>query len=319
MNIRKYLKVSGVAERCLFINVSDISLKLFNGSNFKKNFKVVLYNSESNSKSIIEYIKRLNIKIVVLETSTLNHLPEDFVKDIITARLILGVKVYDAQEFYEIVNRRVPLIKLTTNTYLADDIFSIGLKRHSWISTKRIIDLLVSFLFLPIAIPLILIGCILTKLTSKGRVFFVQQRVGKGACIFSIYKIRTMTEVHDGGFTQMNDNRITFIGRILRTTKIDELPQLFNIIKGDMSLVGPRPERPEFVDVCNDEIAYYGLRHIIKPGITGWAQVNLPKATPDDNLKKLEFDLYYIKNYNYQLDLEIFLKTIRIVFTLDSN
>lgn len=128
-----------------------------------------------------------------------------------------------------------------------------------------------------------------------------------------------MKSKHSGGYTTSNDDRITGIGKFLRLSKIDELPQLYNILKGDMSLIGPRPERPEFVDMYNEENAYFDLRHVIKPGVTGWAQVNLPKATPDDNLKKLEYDLYYIKNYSPKLDIEIIIRTVRVVLTMNSN
>lgn len=318
MKLKSYLKVSNPVTRCLFINVSDISLKLFRGTKLRKSFKVIRYYSEKNKKSILEYINRLNIKIIVIETSNLNHLPENLTNDIIDARLN-GVRVYEAQEFYEIVNRRIPLVKLNSNEYLADDIFSIGLKHHSGISSKRIIDILISICILPIALPLIAIGCFLTLISSSGKVFFVQERVGKSSKRFKIYKIRTMKAYHNGGYTTSNDDRITLFGKFLRLSKIDELPQIYNIFRGDMSLIGPRPERPEFVDQYNKENAYFDLRHVIKPGVTGWAQVNLPKATPNDNLKKLEYDLYYIKNYSWLMDVEIILKTIKVVLTMNSN
>ncbi|WP_312822082.1 sugar transferase [Epilithonimonas sp.] len=318
MKVKTYLKVSNPINRCLFINVSDISLKLFRGKKLRKSFKVVRYNSGKNRKSILEYVNRLNIKIIVIETSNLNHLPENLTNDIIEARLN-GVRVYDAQEFYEKVNRRIPLVKLNSNEYLADDIFSIGLKHHSGLSSKRIIDVAIALLLLPIALPLVLLGCLLTFISSSGKVLFVQERIGVSSKKFKIYKIRTMKSKHNGGYTTSNDDRITIIGKFLRLSKIDELPQLYNILKGDMSLIGPRPERPEFVDIYKEENAYFDLRHIIKPGVTGWAQVNLPKATPEDNLKKLEYDLYYIKNYSPKLDIEIILRTIKVVLTMNSN
>lgn len=318
MKIKTYLKVSNPVERCLFINVSDISLKLFRGNKLRQSFKVIRYNSERNSKSILEYVFRLNIKTIIIETSNLNHLPENLTNDIIDARLS-GVKVYDAHEFYEIVNKRIPLVKLNTNEYLADDIFSIGLKHQSGLSSKRIVDVLVTLLLLPLAIPLIFFGCLLTLITSPGKLFFVQERIGRNSKTFKIYKLRTMKSKHSGGYTTSNDDRITFAGKFLRVTKIDELPQIYNILKGDMSLIGPRPERPEFVKIYNEENAYFDLRHIVKPGVTGWAQVHLPKATPEDNLKKLEYDLYYIKNYSWIMDVEIILKTIKVVVTMNSN
>lgn len=318
MKVKTYLNVQNTKERCLFINISDISLKLFRGTKLHQSFKVITYNSEKDPKNILEYVNRLNIKTIVIETSNLNHLPEDITNDIIDARLN-DVSVYDAQEFYELVNRRIPLVKLNSNEYLADDIFSIGLKNHKGLSSKRIIDLTVSVLLMPFALPLVFFGCLLTKLSSPGNVFFVQERVGRNSRKFKIYKLRTMKSKHSGGYTTANDDRVTLVGKFLRISKIDELPQLYNILKGDMSLIGPRPERPEFVELSNQENAYFDLRHIIKPGVTGWAQVNLPKATPEDNLKKLEYDLYYIKNYSPRLDVEILFRTIKIVLTLNSN
>ncbi|UOE37215.1 sugar transferase [Chryseobacterium oryzae] len=318
MKFKTYFNVANSIERCLFINVSDISMKLFKGKKLKQFFKVVIYNSERNSKSILEYLDRLNIKNIIIETSSLNRLPENLVNDIIHARL-KGVTVYDAHEFYEFVNRRIPLVKLSSNEYLADDIFSIGLKKNFKLSMKRFFDFTVAICLLPFALPLVIFACIINLIFSPGKVFFVQERVGIRAKNFKIYKIRTMKTNHSGGFTTQNDDRITFVGKFLRLSKIDELPQLYNILKGDMSLIGPRPERPEFVHQCTIDNAFFDLRHVIKPGVTGWAQVNLPKATPEDNLKKLEYDLYYIKNYSMKLDFEIIIKTIRVVLTMNSN
>ena len=185
---------------------------------------------------------------------------------------------------------------------------------------KRVFDLCFVFLILPIAIPLILLGILLTKLTSKGDVFFSQKRVGENGKIFKIRKIRTMTSFNnDGGFTQANDNRITTIGKFLRLTKIDELPQLWNILSGDMSVIGPRPERPEYVEQYVGINPFFNLRHMIKPGVSGWAQIHIPKATPEDNLKKLEYDLFYIKRYSWKLDIRVLWETFKIVLTLNSH
>jgi len=118
--------------------------------------------------------------------------------------------------------------------------------------------------------------------------------------------------------TKENDKRIFPVGKFLRKTKIDELPQIWNVLMGHMSLVGPRPEKVDIVEKCAMENPYYALRHVIKPGITGWAQVNNPKATPEENLQKLEYDLYYIKNMSYLLETRILLKTVKVIFTLNS-
>ncbi|NMR35759.1 sugar transferase [Chryseobacterium aquaticum] len=314
---KQVFKMAGPVKVCLFINVSDISLKLFNGRKFRKKYKAIVYDSNESRITVTEYLEKFNIKCIVLETSNITHLHKNIANEIVTARN-KGIAVYDAHEFYEHVNKRIPLIRLETNEYLVDDIFTIGQKQEKF-NVKRFIDILVSVLLLPVVIPLIILGFILVKLTSSGSVLFSQERVGKNSKNFTIYKIRTMVSKHSGDFTTKNDLRINGVGKFLRLTKIDELPQLWNILKGDMSLIGPRPERPHFVKISNDENAMFDLRHLIKPGVTGWAQVNLPTATPKDNLEKLEYDLFYIKNYSFLFDIIIVFKTLKIVFTLNSN
>ncbi len=314
---KQVFKVTASVKVCLFINISDISLKLFSDKKFRKKYKAIVYDSNQSRITLTEYLEKFNIKCIVLETSNITHLHKDIANEIVAARN-KGIAVYDAHEFYEHVNRRIPLVRLKSNEYLVDDIFTIGQKQKKF-NLKRFIDILVSVILLPIVIPLIILGFILVKLTSHGSVLFSQERVGKNSKYFTIYKIRTMVSKHSGDFTTKNDLRINGVGKFLRLTKIDELPQLWNILIGDMSLIGPRPERPHFVKVSNDENAMFDLRHLVKPGVTGWAQVNLPTATPKDNLEKLEYDLYYIKNSSIFFDILIIFKTIKIVFTLNSN
>jgi len=315
--IFRYLFTRKIKERCLFVNVSESSQKLLHGYKLNRFYKPIIYDSLSQYKNIDDYIEKLNIKVIILDNSRINHLPR---KDIITLSnlKIRGIELYDAQHFYEILNRRISLVKLSSNEYHVDDILSLEIVPVHY-ALKRILDVLFSILLLPIAVPFILLGILLTSLTSKGNVFFVQKRIGKNSVPFNIYKLRTMEVNHNGHFTEKNDVRITKIGKFLRLTKIDELPQLFNILKGEMSIIGPRPERPQFVLEAISENAYFELRHLVKPGLTGWAQVHLPKATPKDNLKKLEYDLYYIKYNSYLLDFEILLRTIRIILSLKSN
>lgn len=314
---KQVFKMTGYVKVCLFINISDISLKLFSDKKFKKKYKAIVFDSNQSRISLTEYLEKFNIKSIVLETSNITHLHQDIANEIVAARN-RGIAVYDAHEFYEHVNRRIPLVRLKNNEYLVDDIFTIGQKQEKF-NLKRCIDILVSIMLLPFVIPLVIFGFILVKLTSRGSALFSQERVGKNSKHFTIYKIRTMVSKHSGDFTTKNDLRINGVGKFLRLTKIDELPQLWNILIGDMSLIGPRPERPHFVKASNDENAMFDLRHLVKPGVTGWAQVNLPTATPKDNLEKLEYDLYYIKNSSMFFDVVIIFKTIKIVFTLNSN
>lgn len=301
-------------KRCLFVNVSEASFKLINGYKLNKLYKPIIYSNES-TKDIYDYVNKLNIRTVVIDKTRINHLSEKDIKTLSELR-IRGTQVLDAQNFYEFLNRRVSLVKLNEKEYHIDDIFSIGINSSEGM-VKRSLDIFAAIIFLPFASLLILFGVIITKLASKGNAFFIQERIGENSIPFNIYKIRTMCDVYDNeGFPS---KRINSVGKFLRMTKIDELPQLINILKGDMSLIGPRPEKSEYVQEAVNENAFFNLRHLIKPGITGWAQVHLPKATAKDNLKKLEFDLYYIKNYSLILDIEILLRTLRVVLTLNSN
>ena len=295
---------------CLFVNIGGILEKLLNGSKMSKIYRPILYNTLENKRSITSVIQKLNIKVIIIETSTIREYSEEIILELINLR---------TQEFYEIINERIPIVRLATKKYLGDDIFSIRMRKRYKL-LKRVFDLCFVFLILPIAIPLILLGILLTKLTSKGDVFFSQKRVGENGKIFKIRKIRTMTSFNnDGGFTQANDNRITTIGKFLRLTKIDELPQLWNILSGDMSVIGPRPEHPEYVEQYVGINPFFNLRHMIKPGVSGWAQIHIPKATPEDNLKKLEYDLFYIKRYSWKLDIRVLWETFKIVLTLNSH
>ena len=303
---------------CLFVNIGGILEKLLNGSKMSKIYRPILYNTLENKRSITSVIQKLNIKVIIIETSTIREYSEEIILELINLRT-QGIQIYQAEEFYEIINERIPIVRLATKKYLGDDIFSIRMRKRYKL-LKRVFDLCFVFLILPIAIPLILLGILLTKLTSKGDVFFSQKRVGENGKIFKIRKIRTMTSFNnDGGFTQANDNRITTIGKFLRLTKIDELPQLWNILSGDMSVIGPRPERPEYVEQYVGINPFFNIRHMIKPGVSGWAQIHIPKATPEDNLKKLEYDLFYIKRYSWKLDIRVLWETFKIVLTLNSH
>ena len=301
---------------CLFINVGGILQKLLEESHISKSYRIIKYDISINKRSITSIINKLKIGVIVIETSKIKEFPDDIIREIIDLRT-KGVIVYEAEEFYEVINKRIPIVKLEAKKYIGDDIFSIKQRiRHRLV--KRAFDLAIVFFAFPFALPLTILGIILTLLSSKGGAFFSQERVGRKGKSFKIYKIRTMV-INNGGFTQANDSRITPIGKILRFTKIDELPQLYNVLIGDMSIIGPRPEIPEYVEKYAEQMPFFKLRHMIKPGVTGWAQIHIPKATPEDNIKKLEYDLYYIKRYSLSLDIRIVLQTAKIILTLNSN
>jgi exopolysaccharide biosynthesis polyprenyl glycosylphosphotransferase len=183
---------------------------------------------------------------------------------------------------------------------------------------KRLFDILLSLLALPIAIPIILIFAVIIKLETPGPAFFLQERVGLHGKYFKVIKLRSMgvdAEKNGAQWATKNDPRVTKVGAFIRKTRIDELPQLFNVLKGDMSLVGPRPERPMFTAQFNEEIPGFIDRLQVKPGITGWAQVNGGyDITPRE---KLELDRYYINNMSFVLDLKIIVKTIKVCITGD--
>lgn len=165
-----------------------------------------------------------------------------------------------------------------------------------------------------------LIVALLNPLFNRGPMFYVQKRIGQDNKTFTIYKFRTMSrdaEKTGPQYTTKDDTRVSGFGRLLRRMRIDELPQLLNILKGDMNIIGPRPERPEFVKGLSEKIPFYDVRHVIKPGLTGWAQVNHNYGTShDDALIKLQYDLYYIKNRSLFLDLSIYIKTLTTVLFL---
>jgi sugar transferase (PEP-CTERM system associated) len=187
---------------------------------------------------------------------------------------------------------------------------------------KRIFDLFCSGLLLILAGPILLLTAVIIKLTSPGTIFYRQERVGLNGKSFDVLKFRSMrADAEKAGtpqWAQKSDPRVTPIGKLIRATRIDEIPQIFNVFKGDMSFVGPRPERPFFVDQLSAQIPFFAERHAVKPGITGWAQINYPYgASVEDARAKLEYDLYYVKNYSIILDFLIMIQTVRVVLWQD--
>lgn len=181
-------------------------------------------------------------------------------------------------------------------------------------SLKRLIDVMASFTGLLVFSPILIVLIFLIRRDSPGPAIYKQERVGQFGELFWIYKLRSMTnnaEKEGAQWAQVDDNRVTRIGAILRRTRLDELPQLWNVLSGEMSLVGPRPERPEFVDPLRQQIPFFDQRHLVKPGITGWAQINYPYgASVEDSKSKLSYDLYYIKHLSWSLDIHIMLRTV---------
>ena len=241
-----------------------------------------------------------------------NSLP---VADLLTIKTT-GVHVNELSSFLERETGRVDLDSVNPSWFIFSDGFSSG-RRLSTLF-KRGFDIFLSFLLLLLTGPVILVFALLIKLESRGDSFFKQERVGLYGQTFKILKLRSMrSDAEIGGeaiWATENDPRITRIGRFIRKVRIDELPQAWSVLKGEMSFVGPRPERPQFVNDLQTKMPFYPERHIVKPGITGWAQINYPYgASTEDARHKLEYDLYYAKNYTPFLDLLIILQTIRVI------
>ncbi|MDZ5459388.1 TIGR03013 family XrtA/PEP-CTERM system glycosyltransferase [Azohydromonas lata] len=228
-----------------------------------------------------------------------------------------GIRVLDVSSHFEKTLGQLRVDCLEPALLVFGTGFNQGRLR---MGVKRLCDLLSAALLLLVSAPVMLITALLIKLESPGPVLYKQERVGLNGRCFDVIKFRSMrTDAEKDGrprWATAKDDRVTRIGRIIRRLRIDELPQIFNILLGDMSIVGPRPERPFFVEQLARELPYYGLRHSIKPGVTGWAQVRYPYgATVEDSLQKLQYDLYYVKNHTLTLDLLVLFETVGVVLT----
>lgn len=226
-----------------------------------------------------------------------------------------GIPIVDGVTFYEALSGKI-LVEGALPSWL---IYSDGFHRHPWTQlAKRTVDIVFASMGLLLSAPLMALIALAVKWDAPGPVFYTQERVGQREKPFRIVKFRTMVQnaeqLSGPVWAGERDSRITRVGRILRKLRLDELPQFWNVLRGDMSFVGPRPERPVFVQRLKKRFPYYGERHTVKPGITGWAQVNYPYgACDEDALKKLEYDLFYVKNFSILMDLYIVLKTVQIV------
>lgn len=230
---------------------------------------------------------------------------------------LAGIRIVDLSSFFERVQGQIRLDSLRASWLIYGDGF-----RQGWLRTfvKRCFDLVVGLLLLLVSLPVMIVTAILIVLEDGAPVFYAQERVGLGGRTFRVIKFRSMRRdaEKDGKprWASSNDDRVTRVGRVIRKLRIDELPQLFNVLSGDMSLVGPRPERPYFVEQLTEQIPFYAVRHCVKPGVTGWAQVRYQYgASIDDAAEKLQYDLYYVKNHTLILDTLVLFETVRVVLT----
>jgi sugar transferase (PEP-CTERM system associated) len=235
------------------------------------------------------------------------------VRELLDLRLN-GVVIEDASALMERLLGRLPLEGLNPSTLIFTHGFNVKASQQI---VRRLISIAVSFIGLAICLPFIPFIILAVRLSSPGPIFFSQTRVGLRGRHFSVIKFRTMrqdAEAHGAVWATKNDPRVTGLGRFMRKTRLDEIPQLWNVLRGEMGFVGPRPERPEFVQWLSNEIPYYELRHMIRPGITGWAQVRYQYgASLEETKQKLEYDLYYVKHLSVGLDLLIMFETIKTI------
>lgn len=250
-------------------------------------------------------------RVIVAVTDRRNTLP---VRELLDLRLS-AIPVEEASSLLEKISGKMEIESLHPSAMIFSEGFRLG---TGFLLARRAVSFIVALMLLIICAPFLPLIALLIKVTSSGPVLFRQNRVGRQGELFTLYKFRTMNHNAEAGsgavWAGKNDPRVTPIGRFLRKTRIDEIPQLWNVLIGDMGFVGPRPERPEFVTWLSEKIPYYNLRHIIRPGLTGWAQVRYSYgASLEQTQEKLQYDLYYIKHMSLSLDLLIMFETLKTV------
>jgi exopolysaccharide biosynthesis polyprenyl glycosylphosphotransferase len=263
---------------------------------------------------VIEDIQngRLVVEALILRESNRELEPEIAQK--LVQLYFKGLPTYTLELFHQIYWRKIPIYRLN-QTWLFQEGFQIA-REPVFERLKRVGDVILSTLGLILASPFIALGALAVWVEDRGPCFFAQTRIGKNHVPFRLYKLRTMrlSATEGARYTQPGDARITTVGRFLRASRLDELPQIWNVLRGDMSLIGPRAEWDKLVEDYEREIPCYYFRHLVKPGITGWAQVNYPYgANLQDTIRKLEYDLYYIRHFSFTLDASIVLKTIHVM------
>lgn len=321
-----FLGTSAFRRRVLVLGAGERAQRLrLLGERPESGFTIVGYIGMSESRPVVEeaiprgaihnltrHVENLGVSEVVLALEERrNALP---LKDLLRVKTT-GVHVNEFSSFLERETGRVDLDTVNPSWLIFSDGFSSGRMVSS--AAKRVFDICASAVLLVATAPIVALFALLVKIDSRGPAFYRQSRIGLYGENFEVVKLRSMHVDAEAGGAQWaarNDPRVTRVGRFIRKVRIDELPQAWTVLKGEMSFVGPRPERPEFVADLEDQLPFYAERHMVKPGITGWAQVNYPYgASIEDSRQKLEYDLYYAKNYTPFLDLIIILQTLRVV------
>ncbi len=306
IHIKRYFVKRGMDRKIVLISDTENNLAKELKQNQNIGYKIIKEQDNLNTSEILN----LAPDVVVVDTNSIDKTEEIYT---INKK---GIQIYTLNNFYEEVFQKIPTDKIDLNEVLN----YISNSKTIFNFVKRSFDVIFSTLLLVILSPVLLITFLIIKITSKGPGLFPHTRISLNDTEFTIYKFRSMyldSEKNGAVWTENinTDPRITPFGKFIRKTHLDELPQLFNIFKGDISFVGPRPERPEFVTTLRKDILYYDLRHSVKAGLTGWAQVNYKYgASVEDAKEKLKYDFYYMKNRSIFFDLLIILKTVAEVF-----
>ena len=330
--LKRFDSVPGMAKRVLIVGTGPLAKQMgaLVGCNSQEYVLAGYYDMECesvdipreeivpNGHGLFDLVKQLKPHKVVVSLGQRRGTSP--LQDMLSCK-VSGVEVMDAPSFYEQVTGKLLLENITPSWFIFSSGFRINFLTRI---VKRTLDVVSATLGLILVMPLFPIVIVLIRLDSPGPVLFRQVRVGQNDRQFTLFKFRSMrqdAEQASGAvWAQQDDPRVTRLGHFLRKTRIDEIPQLFNVLFGDMSLVGPRPERPEFVATLKALIPYYSERHYVKPGVTGWAQVRYPYgASVDDAVEKLRFDMYYVKNISIIFDLRIMLRTISVVLFRDGG
>jgi len=255
---------------------------------------------------------KISVEAIVLRESARELQPE--VSRKLVELYFSGLPTYTLELFHQVYWRKIPLYRLN-QTWLFQEGFPIA-REPVFERLKRATDIVLASIGIALAAPVVFLGALAVWLESGRPIFFKQKRIGRNQVPFVVRKLRSMRVGSDKGdlYTRPDDQRVTRVGRFLRATRIDEFPQLWNVLRGDMSLIGPRAEWDRLVENYQCEIPCYHFRHLVKPGITGWAQINYPYgASLEDTLRKLEYDLYYIRHFSFRLDAAIILKTVHVI------
>lgn len=326
--IRKFSRASKFATRILIAGAGDLAQKISAIIPATDNVhSYVRFVSCTNKEPIV------NPELIVGPVAEIKEIIQDYrpqklivalaerrgslpLKELMQIKL-RGVDILEATTYYEQVTGRLLVENIQPSSFVYTSRFRMTPFLRSY---KRLNDLIFSVIGLTLTAPFFPVIALLIKLDSPGSIFFKQLRVGENEVEYFIYKFRTMTQDAESTtgavWAEKNDPRVTRLGKFMRKTRLDEIPQLYNVLKGEMSFIGPRPERMAFVEQLKASIPFYSTRHYVKPGVTGWAQVCYPYgATDEDALEKLRYDLFYIKNYSIFLDFRIIIDTIRVVLT----